>query len=122
MVYWNPSSTVDGATRHRKMSAPAQTPPPPYYAVIFTSVRTDGDNGYSDMARRMVELASTQPGFLGFETARQEIGISVSYWSSLEAIKAWKENLSHRQAQIRAKDWYQCFRVHVCRVEREYGF
>lgn len=104
------------------MPAPAKTPEPPYYAVIFTSIRTEGDNGYSEMAKRMVELASKQPGFLGFETARQEIGISVSYWSSLEAIRAWKENASHREAQNGAKDWYKCFRVRVCRVEREYGF
>lgn len=104
------------------MPAPAKTPEPPYYAVIFTSIRTEGDNGYSEMAKRMVELASKQPGFLGFETARQEIGISVSYWSSLEAIRAWKEDASHREAQNRAKDWYECFRVRVCRVEREHGF
>ncbi|MBT9539929.1 antibiotic biosynthesis monooxygenase [Thiobacillus sp.] len=104
------------------MSLPAQTPQPPYFAVIFTSVRTDGDNDYGETAKQMLELASEQPGFLGFESARQEIGISVSYWASQEAIAAWKENLIHRQAQSRAKDWYRAFRVRVCRVEREYGF
>lgn len=104
------------------MAEPATTPQPPYYAVIFTSVRTDDDNGYDAMAHKMLELASQQPGFLGFETARQEIGISVSYWSTHEAIKKWKENVTHRQAQNRAKDWYKVFRVRVCRVEREYGF
>lgn len=104
------------------MDTPARTPPPPYYAVIFTSIRTDGDNGYAETARRMLELASAQPGFLGFESARQEIGISVSYWSSLAAIAAWKENIDHGRAQARAKDWYRQFRVRVCRVEREYGF
>lgn len=103
------------------MGAPATTPQPPYYAVIFTSVRTAGDNGYAETAEQMLELAAQQPGFLGFEAARQEIGISVSYWSTLEAIKAWKENMLHRQAQSRAKDWYKVFRVRVCRVEREYG-
>lgn len=104
------------------MTLPAQTPQPPYFAVIFTSIRTEGDNGYGDMARRMLELASEQPGFLGFESARQEIGISVSYWSSLEAIAAWKANIAHRHAQGRARDWYKAFRVRVCRVEREHGF
>ena len=104
------------------MKSPAPTPNPPYYAVIFTSVRTDGDNGYAQTAEQMFNLASQQPGFLGFETARQEIGISVSYWSSLEAIAAWKQNLEHKQAQTKAKDWYKAFRVRVCRVEREYGF
>jgi heme-degrading monooxygenase HmoA len=104
------------------MDLPAQTPEPPYYAVIFTSIRNDAANGYTETAREMVELASTQPGFLGYESAREEIGISVSYWSSLEAIAAWKENLAHRCAQGRAKQWYKTFRVRVCRVEREYGF
>lgn len=104
------------------MASSATTPKPPYYAVIFTSVRTDGDNGYTEMANRMAELASVQPGFLGFDTARQEIGISVSYWSTQEAIKAWKENVEHLQAQSRARDWYTEFRVRICRVEREYGF
>lgn len=104
------------------MSAPAATPTPPYYAVIFTSVRTDGDNGYAAEARRILELARAQPGFLGFESARQDIGISVSYWSSLEAIRAWKENADHRHAQAHARNWYLSFRVRICRVEREYGF
>lgn len=100
----------------------ATTPLPPYYAVIFTSIRTDGDNAYSDTSQQMLALAEQQPGFLGFESARQDIGISVSYWSSLDAIKVWKQNAEHRHAQSRAKDWYTQFRVRVCRVEREYGF
>lgn len=104
------------------MTAPAKTPAPPYYAVIFTSIRQEGDAGYAEAAQRMLELAEQQPGFLGFETARQEIGISVSYWSSQEAIRAWKENAEHRQVQGRAHDWYKTFRVRVCRVDREYGF
>jgi heme-degrading monooxygenase HmoA len=104
------------------MVSAAQTPQPPYFAVIFTSVRTDGDNDYGETARQMLELAAEQPGFLGFESARQEIGISVSYWASQEAITAWKENIIHRHAQSRAKEWYRTFRVRVCRVEREYGF
>ncbi|MCB1792453.1 MAG: antibiotic biosynthesis monooxygenase [Gammaproteobacteria bacterium] len=104
------------------MAATAPTPEPPYYAVIFTSVRTADDNGYADAAREILALASQQPGFLGFESARQEIGISVSYWESPEAIAAWKANAEHRAVQQRAADWYQTFRVRVCRVEREYGF
>ena len=86
------------------MQTLANTPSPPYYAVIFTSVRTDSDNGYGDAAKRMLELATKQDGFLGFETARQEIGISVSYWTSIEAIKAWKENAEHRETQQKAKN------------------
>jgi heme-degrading monooxygenase HmoA len=104
------------------MVSAAQTPQPPYFAVIFTSIRTEGDNDYAETAKQMLELASAQPGFLGFESARQEIGISISYWSSQEAITNWKENVAHRQAQSRAKNWYRQVRVRVCRVEREYGF
>jgi len=104
------------------MTTAAATPDPPYYAVIFTSVRKPGDNGYDEAAREMLALASAQPGFLGFETARQEIGISVSYWRSLEIIQAWKENAAHRAVQVRATDWYASFRVRICRVDREYAF
>lgn len=104
------------------MDSPATTPQPPYYAVIFTSVRTDRDHGYGEVAKQMMELAAAQPGFLGAESARKDIGITVSYWASLEAISAWKANIAHRQAQSRASEWYQAFRVRVCRVEREYGF
>lgn len=104
------------------MVSAAQTPQPPYFAVMFTSIRTEGDNDYAETAKQMLELASAQPGFLGFESARQEIGISISYWSSQEAITNWKENVAHRQAQSRAKNWYRQFRVRICRVEREYGF
>lgn len=104
------------------MTSPAQTPPPPYFAVIFTSVRTESDNDHAETAKLMLELAAEQPGFLGFESARQEIGISVSCWATQEAIAAWKANVTHRQAQGRAREWYRAFRVRVCRVEREYGF
>ena len=105
------------------MSKPASTPEPPYYAVIFTSRRTEGDRGYGKMADRMVELASRQPGFLGIESARGEdgLGITVSYWESEEAIAHWKANAEHAAAQIRAEDWYERFEVRVARVERGYG-
>lgn len=95
---------------------------PPYYAVIFTSIRNEGDNGYGSMATRMVELAMKQPGYIGFEVAGGDAGIFISYWKDLDAIKAWKENTEHGVAQQRAKEWYREFRVRICRVEREYGF
>ena len=104
------------------MQAVAKTPAPPYYVVIFSSIRTDSDNGYAEAAKRMLNLASRQSGFIAFETARQEIGISVSYWASLEAIQSWKDNAEHCEVQKKAKDWYSSFRVRVCRVEKEYGF
>ncbi|MEE6450022.1 antibiotic biosynthesis monooxygenase [Gottfriedia acidiceleris] len=106
------------------MSTFAKKPNLPYYAVIFCSKRTDGDNGYSKMSDKMVELASSQQGFLGVESARDhEMGITVSYWESLEAIKKWKEHAAHKVAQERGKkDWYESFALRVCKVERHNFF
>ena len=104
------------------MSEFANTPKPPYYAVIFTSHRTDGDNGYGEMAARMAELAAQQPGYLGIESAREGLGITVSYWESLEAIRNWKQNAEHQEAQrLGHQQWYSSFRVRIAKVEREYG-
>jgi heme-degrading monooxygenase HmoA len=100
----------------------ASTPKPPYYAVIFTSLRTEGDNGYGEMADRMNELAAQQPGFLGVESVRENLGITVSYWDSLEAIKHWKANLEHQEAQKSGRErWYAAFKIRIAKVEREYG-
>jgi heme-degrading monooxygenase HmoA len=100
----------------------ATTPRPPYYAVIFTSLRTELEAGYEAMAQRMVELAAQQPGFLGVESARDGLGITVSYWQSEADIVAWKRNAEHLVAQERGRsDWYRAYRTRVCRVEREYG-
>ncbi|UNG17872.1 antibiotic biosynthesis monooxygenase family protein [Stutzerimonas zhaodongensis] len=104
------------------MSTIAATPKPPYYAVIFTSHRTDGDNGYGDMVTRMVELAAQQPGYLGIESAREHLGITVSYWSDLESIKNWKADLEHKRAQEYGHEkWYSSFKVRISKVERDYG-
>lgn len=104
------------------MSFIAKTPNPPYYAVIFTSHRKGRDNGYGEMAVKMVELASTQAGFLGIESARENVGITVSYWADIQSIKAWKANVEHQEAQRKGrKEWYSEFRVRISKVEREYG-
>jgi len=104
------------------MSAIANTPKPPYFAVIFTSIRTEGDNGYGEMADRMVELAEQQSGFLGIESAREGVGITVSYWADLDSIKNWKMNLEHLEAQKTGrKSWYDSFKVRISKVERDYG-
>lgn len=95
----------------------------PYYAVIFTSKRTEVDENYSEMATKMVELAQLQDGFLGIESARNEIGITVSYWKSLEAIKNWKQNLDHLDAQqLGVSKWYEKYTVRIALVEKEYSF
>ncbi len=100
----------------------SNTPKPPYYAVIFTSVRTTVDNGYVEMAERMVALAAQQDGFLGIESARENVGITVSYWRDLESIKAWKKNAEHKEAQKTGRDlWYLNFKVRISKVEKDYG-
>jgi heme-degrading monooxygenase HmoA len=101
----------------------ANTPAPPYYAVIFTSLRTEGDQGYSAMDDEMDELAKQQEGYLGIESARSGLGITVSYWRSLEDIKNWKANARHKFAQQWGREkWYESYKVRVCKVERDYGF
>jgi len=101
----------------------AETPTPPYYAVIFTSIRTEGDNNYGDMAERMVLLARDQDGFLGVESARNEIGITVSYWRDLESIKKWKENSEHKTTRENGRKlWYTSFKTRIAKVESNYDF
>ena len=98
---------------------------PSYYAVIFTSsFQNEVDlSAYQEMAKMMLELAKDQPGFLGYETAREEVGITVSYWQDLESISKWKENEGHLRAQVKGRQsWYSKFKVRICRVEREYDF
>ena len=104
------------------MSVVAETPEPPYYAVIFTSLRTEENNGYSAMADRMVELATLQPGFLGVESACEGLGITVSYWVDLESIKNWKANAEHMDAQRLGRElWYSSYKTRIAKVERDYG-
>ncbi|MBK7966189.1 MAG: antibiotic biosynthesis monooxygenase [Bacteroidetes bacterium] len=101
----------------------AETPPTPYYAVIFTSLRTPNDNGYNDTASKMEDLAKTMDGYLGIESAREDVGITVSYWSSLECIRAWKQKSEHLEAQQKGRfEWYSKYKVRICKVERDYGF
>ncbi len=94
-----------------------------YYAVIFTSVQTENTEGYAEMAEKMENLAKQQPGFIAIEHARNEIGITVSYWQTLESIKKWKANLDHLVAQRKGKEqWYSSYKVRICKVERAYEF
>ena len=98
-------------------------PQVPYYAVIFTSLRTEVDEGYVDVNDKLVELAKEIPGFIGEESVRKDFGVSVSYWKDLSSIVIWKENASHIFAQEKGKtDWYNRYRVRVCLVERDYEF
>lgn len=103
----------------------ASLPAPPYWAVVFSSRRSDGDAAaYDHAAARMVELARQQPGFLGVESARgaDGFGITVSYWASEAAIAAWRAHAEHAQVRARGRTaWYTHFELRVARVERAYG-
>ena len=101
----------------------AITPEPPYYAVIFSTIRTEGDNGYELMAEKMAALAATMPGYLGADSARNEVGITVSYWKDLDSIKNWKYQSDHAMARDMGREfWYQAYQLRIAKVERQYGF
>jgi len=100
----------------------SNTPTPPYYAVIFTSIKND-DVRYEEIAKRMLTLVQDQAGFLGIESAREEIGISVSYWKDLNSIANWKKNFEHQAAQRLGREHlYKAYKIRVCKVERDYEF
>ena len=95
----------------------------PYFAVIFTSTQTGYTEGYTEMTNKMEALAKQQKGYIGIESARNDLGITVSYWQSLDAIKKWKANLEHLFAQQKGREqWYNWYNVRICKVEREYEF
>ena len=101
----------------------ATTPKAPYYAVIFTTLRTEVDDDYMKTSLRMEELAKEQDGYLGIESARNKVGITVSYWSDLEAIKSWRNNTEHTLAREMGREkWYNTFKLRICKVERDYEF
>ena len=95
----------------------------PYYVVIFTSTQKEYIEGYQEMAIKMEELAKTQDGFIGMNSVKNDVGITISYWTSLEAIKNWKQNSDHLIAQQNGRNqWYNWYNVRICKVEREYEF
>ena len=101
----------------------AKTPQPPYYAVIFSNELSEETTGYEEMALKMSDLAEQQPGFLGMESVRNGLGITVSYWASLEDIQQWRQQIDHMEAQKMGKEkWYQRYSLRICQVERDYRF
>lgn len=101
----------------------AKTPKPPYYSVIFSSITSKELEGYTETAQKMITLAQSQHGFLGVESARNEIGITVSYWKDLESIQKWKSNYEHSIAQEKGKsEWYSSYKVRIAKVEHDYDF
>ena len=100
------------------MSNIAKTPTPPYYAVIFTTIQSNEREGYTDMNARMLELAQKEKGFLGIESTHGDIGLSITYWASLEDIARWKNHAEHKIAQAKGFEmWYQAFATRVAKVE-----
>ena len=96
---------------------------PPYYAVIFSTITEDNLEGYFETAQKMEVLAKLQKGYLGIESARNELGITVSYWQTLDDIIAWKNNIDHTEARNLGREkWYKQYQLRICKVEREYGF
>lgn len=101
----------------------AKTPQPPYYAVVFTAIASEVQEGYGETVQRMHELAKESPGYLGMESAGDNFEITVSYWKNEENILHWKQNAAHKVAQETGKSkWYKAYQVRVVKVEREYGF
>jgi heme-degrading monooxygenase HmoA len=97
----------------------------PYYAVIFTSTKKPTTEGYEAMAEKMFALAQKQPGYIGVETSQTKDGngVTISYWHTEEAIKSWKANAAHLEAQREGRNsWYENYRVRICKVERDYSF
>ncbi|QIW80541.1 antibiotic biosynthesis monooxygenase family protein [Bacillus tequilensis] len=100
----------------------SKTPEPPYYAVIFSSVKSENDTGYGETAKRMVSLAADQPGFLGVESVRAADGrsITVSYWNSMDAINNWKHHTEHQAAKEKGKSvWYESYAIRIANVEKQ---
>lgn len=121
--YPNLRKNIPDSEMKKEESLIANTPAPPYYAVIFSSIRTEIDEGYGKMAEEMVNLAEKQPGYLGHESARERLGITVSYWESLESIRNWKMVSEHLFAQRMGREkWYSSYKTRICLVERDYGF
>ena len=105
------------------MSKFAKTPKPPYYPVIFTTVKSENQEGYAEMNARMFALAQQQKGYIGIESAKGEIGLSVTYWETLEDINNWKNHAEHLLAQEKGySTWYQAFTTRVCLVERDHFY
>ncbi len=101
----------------------AQTPKPPYYAVLFTSKIMNASGAYDSLADKMLQLVSEQDGFLGYEAARDHLGITISYWKDLDAIKKWKNQIAHQKAQERGKkEFYEAYKVRIVKVLNDYEF
>ncbi len=104
---------------------PVEAFEPPYYAAVFTTIRTQEQGGYPETAARMDELVRDVPGYLGMDHAQTPggLGITVGYFRDAEALKQWRANEEHRAAQKRGRaEWYESYTLHIAKVERSHGF
>lgn len=98
----------------------ANTPLAPYYAVIFTSILEEEHSDYAKTADRMLSLAKEMDGFLGVESARDQLGITVSYWRDLKSIQKWREHSEHQMAKKMGKEkWYHSYALRIAKVEKQ---
>ncbi|MCH7534628.1 MAG: antibiotic biosynthesis monooxygenase [Bacteroidetes bacterium] len=99
------------------------TPSPPYYAIIFTALLNDDLTGYYETSERLMELAKDYEGFYGMEEVADKWEINISYWKDVESIMEWRNNSEHIIAQEKGKkQWYECFKMRIAKVERDYNF
>ena len=102
-----------------------KTPPPPYVCAVFTSIRTDIDEGYEKMNDNLFKEIYTISGYLGNESFRDKngFGINVSYWKDINSLKNWRDNQLHIKAQTFGKTkWYKEYKLRISKVQRDYEF
>jgi heme-degrading monooxygenase HmoA len=97
------------------------------YVVIFRSTRKIDDGQlYLEWSEKMEKLVKSIDGYkqhFGFRDADTREGVTISYFSSLEAISQWKSLADHKTAQQLGRDsFYEEYSVQVCEVLRDYGF
>lgn len=99
-----------------------KTPPQKnYYAVIFSSTKSDDLEGYKEMDELTMKLAQEQAGFLGYESVNNaNTGIFISYWESMDAINIWRKNSTHLMAKTKAEQWYKRYLSQICKVEHSH--
>ena len=105
------------------MITKSQLPDSGFYAVIFSSEKSEKREGYAEMDELTMKLASEQKGYLGYESLSNENKtIFISYWESMEAIKVWRENSTHLMAKSKASLWYKRYLSQICLVNQSRFF
>ncbi len=94
-----------------------------FYAVIFSSTKSENLEGYREMDEMTMDLASKQEGYLGYESLSHENKtIFISYWENRKAIENWRQHAIHLMAKEKAQQWYQRYLSQICLVESSHHF